>query len=170
MSSKWYALRSKPRKEEVVWKQVRTQGYEVFYPRLRVNPVNPRARKQRPYFPGYMFVNVDIEEIGLSTFQWMPHAMGLVCVGDEPAIVPEHLIHAIRKRVEEIAAAGGEVFDGLSTGDVVVIDEGPFAGYEAIFDTRLPGSERVRVLLQLINDQRQIPIEMDAGKIRKQKR
>jgi len=170
MNVHWYALRSKPRKEEVVWKQVRTQGYEVFYPRLRVNPVNPRARKQRPYFPGYMFVKVDIEEIGLSTFQWMPHAMGLVCFGEEPAIVSDHLIHAIQKRVEEIAAAGGEVFDGLSTGDVVVIDDGPFAGYEAIFDARLPGSERVRVLLQLINSQRQIPIEMDAGKIRKQKR
>lgn len=169
MTAFWYALRSKPRKEEVVWKQVRTRGYEVFYPRLRVNPVNPRARKQRPYFPGYMFVNVDIDEVGLSTFQWMPHAMGLVCFGDEPAIVSDNLIHAIRKRVEEIADAGGEVFDGLAQGDVVIIDEGPFAGYEAIFDARLPGSERVRVLLKLINAQRQIPLELDAGKIRKQK-
>ncbi len=169
MTAFWYALRSKPRKEEVVWKQVRTRGYEVFYPRLRVNPVNPRARKQRPYFPGYMFVNVDIDEVGLSTFQWMPHAMGLVCFGDEPAIVSDNLIHAIRKRVEEIADAGGEVFDGLAQGDVVIIDEGPFAGYEAIFDARLPGSERVRVLLKLINAQRQIPVELDAGKIRKQK-
>jgi len=169
MTAFWYALRSKPRKEEVVWKQVRTRGYEVFYPRLRVNPVNPRARKQRPYFPGYMFVNVDIDEVGLSTFQWMPHAMGLVCFGDEPAIVSSNLIHAIRKRVEEIADAGGEVFDGLAQGDVVIIDEGPFAGYEAIFDARLPGSERVRVLLKLINAQRQIPLELDAGKIRKQK-
>ncbi len=170
MPENWYALRSKPRKEEVVWRQVRTQGYEVFYPRLKVNPVNPRARKTKPYFPGYMFVRVDIEKVGLSAFQWMPHAMGLVCFGDEAAIVPDNLIHAISRRVEEISAAGGELFDGLYPGDVVVISEGPFAGYEAIFDARLPGSERVRVLLQLLSNQRQVPLELSAGQIRQKKR
>lgn len=169
MTNYWYALRSKPRKEEVVWRQARNQGIEVFYPRLRVQPVNPRSRKVRSYFPGYMFVQVDIDEIGLSTFRWMPHAIGLVCFGDEPAIVPENLIHAIMRRVEEIAEAGGELFDGLSRGDKVMISDGPFAGYEAIFDARVSGNERVRVLLQLLNSQRQIPVELAARQIEKKK-
>ncbi len=169
MAEHWYALRSKPRKEEVVWRQLHTQGHEVFYPRLRVNPVNPRSRKLRPYFPGYMFVKANIEEIGMSTFQWMPHAMGLVSFGEEPAIVPDHLIYAIQKRVEEISAAGGEFFDGLTHGDKVMINEGPFSGYEAIFDARIPGSERVRVLLQLLNNSRQVRLELDAGQLRKKK-
>jgi transcription antitermination factor NusG len=165
MSNYWYALRSKPRKEDVVWRQVRMHDIEVFYPRLKVQPVNPRSRKVRPYFPGYMFVKVEIEEVGLSTFQWMPHALGLVCFGDEPAIVPDNLIYEISKRVDEIAAAGGELFDGLSQGDQVMISDGPFSGYEAIFDVRIPGSERVRVLLQLLNSQRQVPVELDSGQI-----
>lgn len=169
MAAHWYALRSKPRKEEVVWKQIRLQGFEVFYPRLRVQPVNPRSRKWRPYFPGYMFVQVDIEQVGLSVFQWMPHTLGLVCFGEEPAIVPENLIHAIKKRVDEIAEAGGEVLAGISHGDKVVISDGPFAGYEAIFDTRIPGSERVRVLLQLLSNQRQVPLELNAGQIQQKK-
>ena len=130
MAEHWYALRSKPRKEEVVWRQVRTQGYEIFYPRLKVNPVNPRARKLRPYFPGYMFVSVDLGEAGLSTFQWMPHAMGIVCFGEEPAIVPEHLIHAIRKRVDEIAAAGIMNFFGG-----VTIHGKHLNGFEALAQT-----------------------------------
>jgi transcriptional antiterminator RfaH len=116
-----------------------------------------------------MFVKANIEQVGLSTFQWMPHAMGLVCFGEEPAIVPENLIYAIQKRVEEIAAAGGELFDGLSRGEVVLISEGPFAGYEAIFDARIPGSERVRVLLQLLSNRRQIPVELESGQIKRKK-
>jgi transcription antitermination factor NusG len=100
----------------------------------------------------------------------MPHALGLVCFGDEPAIVPDHLIHSIKRRIDEIAAAGGELFDGLSPGDKVVIHDGPFAGYEAIFDARIPGSERVKVLLQLLNDKRQLPVELDAGQIRQKKK
>ncbi len=169
MAKYWYALRSKPRKEDVVWRQVHTQGFEVFYPRLRVNPVNPRAKKWRAYFPGYMFVNADLDEVGLSVFQWMPHAMGLVSFGGEAAVVPENLIHAIRKRVDEIAAAGGEVMDGLKPGDIVQISDGPFRGYEAIFDSRLPGSERVRVLLELLGNQRKVPLEINPGHIRRKK-
>ena len=170
MTLHWYALRSKPRKEEVVWRQVHMRGIEVFYPQLRVQPVNPRARKKKPYFPGYMFVQVDIDEVGMSAFRWMPHSMGLVSFGDEPAIVPDHLIHSIKRRIDEITAAGGELFDGLSPGDKVVIHDGPFAGYEAIFDARIPGSERVKVLLQLLNDKRQLPVELDAGQIRQKKK
>lgn len=169
MPEQWYALRSKPRKEDVVWKQVRERGYEVFYPRLRVNPVNPRSRKYRPYFPGYLFVRVDIESAGLSTFQWLPHTIGLVSFGGEPALVPDNLIHAIKHRVDEIAQAGGEVFDDLHKGDVVRINFGPFDGYAAIFDTRLPGTERVKVLLQFLSN-RYVSIELEASHLQPKKR
>lgn len=170
MDMYWYALRCKPRKEDVVWRQVQNQGLSVFYPRIRVVPVNPRSRKVKPYFPGYMFVQANLEITGKSTFQWMPHTLGLVNFGGEPAIVPENLLHAIRLRVDEINAAGGEVFEGLKPGDVIKINEGPFKGYEAIFDTRLPGSVRVRVLLELLGSHRQVPIIMEAGQIEKMKR
>jgi transcription antitermination factor NusG len=165
MAQQWYALRSKPRKEEVVWRQVRLQGFDAFFPRLRVNPVNPRSSKFRPYFPGYLFVFADLDEVGISVFQWMPHSIGLVSFGGEPANVPENLIFTLRKRTEEISAAGGEVFEGLKPGDIVKISEGPFRGFEAIFDARLPGSERVRVLLELLGSQRRVPVELNAGQI-----
>lgn len=168
MAAQWYALRSKPRKEDVVWKQVRERGFEVFYPRLRVNPVNPRSRKFKPYFPGYVFIRADVEAVGLSTFQWLPHTTGLVSFGGEPAAVPDNLIFAIKRRVEEIAEAGGEVFDDLHKGDVVRINYGPFEGYEAIFNTRLPGTERVKVLLKFLSD-RYVEIELEASHLLKKK-
>ncbi|MBP1693011.1 MAG: putative RfaH family transcriptional regulator [Chloroflexi bacterium] len=169
MPQLWYALRSKPRKEDIVWRQLRSEGFEVFYPRIRVNPVNPRSRKIKPYFPGYMFVSIDLEQTGVSRFQWMPHTLGLVSFGGEPSHVPDNLIIELRKRVTEIAEAGGELFDGLKPGDAVHISSGPFQGYEAIFDTRLPGSERVRVLLELLTNKRRVPIELSSSSIEKKK-
>lgn len=170
MPQQWYALRSKPRKEDIVWRQLRGEGLEVFYPRIRVTPVNPRSSKIKPYFPGYMFVYVDLEETGVSRFQWMPHTLGLVSFGGEPSHVPDNLVIELRKRVIEIAEAGGELFDGLKPGDPVRISSGPFQGYEAIFDARLPGSERVRVLLELLTSQRRVPIELPTGSIEKKKK
>lgn len=168
MSQHWYALRSKPRKEEVLWRQLHADDFEVFFPKIRVHPVNPRSRKLRPYFPGYMFVLVDLDQIGLSTFQWMPHAIGLVTFDNDPAIVPENLILALRKRVDEIAVAGGEFFDGLKSGEPVKISAGPFAGYEAIFDTRIPGTERVRVLIEMLSDRR-LPVELKVDQVERKK-
>jgi len=169
MSLNWYALRSKPLKEDMVWQQLVAKGMETFYPRIRVNPVNPRAKKIKPYFPGYMFVKVDLEETGVSFLKWMPHTLGLVSFGGEPSHVPDNLINALTKRVQEINEAGGEVFDGLKPGDKIYIHSGPFKGYEAVFDSRLPGKERVRVLLQLLDNRREVPTEIDASQIQQKK-
>ncbi len=165
MATSWYALQSKSNKEDALYEQLLNQGFEVFYPRIRVNPVNPRARKIRPYFPGYMFVRADLVEVGISTFQWMPFSRGMILFDQEPAPVPDPLITAVKHRVEQVNAAGGEIFTGLGKGDEVFIQDGPFAGYEAIFDLRLAGSERVRVLIKLLS-QRQIPVVLHVGQIR----
>ena len=166
MPSHWYAFHSQPHKEDLLWQQLLAREIENFYPRIRVHTVNPRARKIRPYFPGYLFVHTDLEVMGISMFQYMPFATGLISFGGEPATVPDALINAIRSRVGEIATAGGELFDGLKPGEEVLIYEGPFAGYEAIFDTRISGTERVRVLLKMLSA-RQVPVELNAGQIKR---
>jgi transcription antitermination factor NusG len=148
-----------------VWQLTLSRGFDAFYPRLKVKPANPRARTVRPYFPGYLFVRADLDQVGLSIFQWMPNAIGLVCFGGLPAPVSDEIISGIRRRVEDIRAAGGELFHRVKPGDRVSIQDGPFAGYEAIFDARLGGQDRVRVLLQLLNE-RCIPLELRAGQIK----
>ncbi len=80
----------------------------------------------------------------------MPGVSGLVPFGGEPALVLEGLVHAIQKRIDEINNAGGELFNALKPGGQVIIQSVPFSGYEAIFDIRQPGSERVRVKLKLL--------------------
>ena len=92
------------------------------------------------------------------------------CFGGEPAYVPENLINALHKRIEEIAQAGGELFDGLKSGDLVRISNGPFSGYEAIFDARVSGEERVRVLLEFLSNKRRLAIELNVGQIERVKR
>ncbi len=168
MTAYWYAMRSKPRKEEFLAEQLELRKVEIYYPRIRVQVVNPRARKIKPYFPGYVFVHVDIEKIGTSPLQYIPGAAGLVTFGGEAAYVPENLLYAIRQRLDEINSSGGELFAVLKTGETVVIHSGPFAGYEAIFDARLPGKERVRVLLKVLRN-RQVTVDLPAGEIRPKK-
>ena len=160
----WYVLQSKPQKESLLYDQLCLRGIEAYYPRLYSKPVNPRARKIRPYFPGYVFIHVDLENTGLSRLQWMPGERGLVAYGGEPAIVPDAIINTIRQKVDEINLIGGVTLQNIKPGDPIKINSGPFAGYSAIFDTRLSGNDRVRIFLQLLQD-RQIRMELSGKQI-----
>jgi transcriptional antiterminator RfaH len=168
METTWYVLHSKPRKEEFLLAQLQSHGFEAYCPLVRVATVNPRARKMRPYFPGYVFLSADLDHAKASSLHWMPGAIGFVSFGGTPARVPDGLVPAIRQRVEAVNAAGGELFHELESGAPVRVTEGPFAGYQAIFDARLPGSERVRVLIKLLQQKRHLAVELPAGHIRRQ--
>lgn len=107
-------------------------------------------------------MHADLQAVGVSIFQHLPFAVGLVSFGGEPAVVEDELLHEIHQRLEQINAAGGEPFLQLQRGDRVEIKYGPFAGLEAIFDGRLRDSDRVNVLIELIG-QRQIKLELSVG-------
>ena len=160
----WYVMHSKPNKEELLYEQLRLRKIDAYYPRIKVQPVNPRARTRIPYFPGYLFIRADLDELGPSTLKWMPGALGLVDFGSEPASVPDELLQALREKIEKINAADKNQTERFKTGEIVTIQSGPFAGYQAIFDSRLPGNERVRVLLQLLSD-RQVGVALSVEQI-----
>ncbi len=158
----WYVLRSKPHKEKQVHSQLLAHGVETYYPILRVRPVNPRSAKIRPYFPGYLFVHVDLAAIGLGTLQYLPGAAGLVQFDNYPPPIPDSFIVQLKQRITTIEQSGGLALDGLKHGDVVRITDGPLAGYEAIFDVRLSGTERVRVLLDMLGRLTRAEVRRDA--------
>ena len=160
----WYALQSKPNKEDLLCEQLRMREIEIFFPRIHVQPVNPRARRIKPYFPGYVFACVDFEQVGRSMLDWIPGAIGVVNFGGEPAPVSDHLINTLQQHLDTINASGNDVAGRFQPGDVVAIHWGPFAGYEAVFDACLPGRDRVKVLLKML-ESHQMQIELPVQQI-----
>lgn len=160
----WYVMHSKPRKETLLRARLHMQRIEVYLPSIRVKPVNPRARKEQPFFPGYLFVHVDLEQISMSEFRRIPGANGIVCFGGEPATIGDSLIQTIQKQVEAMAGPANNYVDRFRPGDMVVINDGPFATYKAMFDSRQSGSERVRVLLELLQGQK-MRLELSAREL-----
>ncbi|SVC86882.1 uncharacterized protein METZ01_LOCUS339736, partial [marine metagenome] len=89
-------MHTKPHKERQVDSLLSSRKIETFLPLLKVNPVNPRAAREKPYFPSYLFVHVDIDVIGLSILRWTPGLLRMVEFGGELGTVPASLISQIR--------------------------------------------------------------------------
>jgi transcription antitermination factor NusG len=125
LAHQWYALCCKPRKERMIWQQLLSRGYDVFYPRILIRTRNGKRLIVKPFFPGYLFVNLDVEVESASKFQWMEHATGLVCVDGKPFHIPDGMIEAMQNRLFEINTA---IRTPASQGDGTISSEKPEEG------------------------------------------
>ncbi len=132
----WYTVNTKPHRESQVESYLRSQGILTYFPTFDVHPVNPRSSRLRPYFPGYIFARVDLEEIGISAINWIPGAVGIVQFGGQAAVLDDVVIEEMRARIRanQLRDTKSEAFQ---PGDKIIVQKGVFAGSEAIFDTGL---------------------------------
>ena len=162
----WYVLRVKPHKERAVANYLQLREVTFYAPFIKVKPVNPRAAKQRPYFPGYLFVQANLDVEGQQAFSWIPGSRGLVRFGEEAAIVPANLIHEVQQQLAQLNAQGGVEQTAFRKGERVKVVSGPFAGYEAIFDMHLSDNERIQVLMRFLSEYPQ-PTKLNITEIQK---
>lgn len=159
----WYVIHCKPRKESQVHRQLQAKSIDVFYPTVRVKPVNPRAAKIRPYFPGYLFVHVNLAAVGIGALQWIPGVNRMVQFDGQPSPISDQFIRALKDCVAILNKTGPVDLSSIKKGDWVRIKDGPFAGHEAIFDMRLSANHRIRVLLELAG--RLVRVDIDSHNI-----
>ena len=148
-SAQWYLVRTKPGKERWVRDQLVGTIPDVFLPMLKARM--PRwgrlAISVAPLFPCYVFARFDLSTRYFDV-KYLPGVQGLVSAGTDPLIVPEAIVQEIRLRgVDDVVEIHEKPFDN---GQAVRVVEGPFRGFEAIFDRYLSSAERVAILLNTI--------------------
>jgi transcriptional antiterminator RfaH len=145
----WYLIRTKVGKEKWVRDQLRSAIPEVFLPMLkaRTSRWGRMMPSLGPLFPCYVFARLSLE-LCYFDVKYMPGVRGFVCAGDDPLAVPFGIIDEIRRRgIDDIIEI---VEPPLGNGDRVIVRDGPFRGFEAIFERYLSGAERVAILLSAI--------------------
>lgn len=168
MNKLWYVLQSKPNKEEFLTGQLEARNVEYYFPILRVKPVNPRSRKYKPYFNGYIFFHSDLNEDEFVNYERIPGVQKIVHVGGEVAYVPDNILQAIRNKLDIINNRKTDQSDKWKRGEIIDVQSGPFEGYEAIFDESITGTQRVIVLLNMLQG-RKLKVEMNENFIGKKK-
>jgi len=157
----WFAVNTKPRKEDYVTRQLEAKGREVYLPKIVVVRKRGAARLSlsEPLFPGYLFVRLNSEPTAVQAVNWTPGVRRLLCSGGTPVPVPDAAIDLIRQRLAPRGRQTLKPQADFLVGSQVAIRQGPFAGLLGVVEKPISGKGRVRVLLELL--QRQITLEID---------
>ncbi len=162
----WYALRTKPNFEFIVHAQLLEHKVENFFPKIKVKPVNSRSRTSKAYFPGYLFVRGNLDNLYAQRVGLMRGVVGLVCFDDVPASISDEIIEMIKQRVLLENSKFQSISSGIQPGEKVWLDDPALRGIDAEFEQCINGEERVNVLLTLLAG-RTFRVQLSADKVKR---
>lgn len=155
----WYAIQTKPRKEQAVLAALGRAGVEVYCPRIKQRRLRRRRKVcvDTALFPGYLFARLAFLQ-DYARVRWTPGLVRVVTSGGVPVEVSEEMLREVQA-IERAGNRGSLRPARLAPGSRVCVTEGPFAGFEGCVTEPLNGDERVRILIELFH--RQAALEVD---------
>ncbi len=160
-SRAWYLVYSKPQQEMVALRNLEQQDYHAYLPTLsekkRVRGIHKTV--SGPMFPRYLFIELDTQFDNWSPIRSTRGVSGLVRFGQQAARVPTDFILGLQRNAERLSEWVIQAAR-FNQGDTVMLMDGPFKGYEAVFQSQ-KGHERAIVLLDIANRHTQLAVDMD---------
>lgn len=164
--NQWYTLHTKPKYEFKVAHTLAEVGLEVFLPEIHAHQNNQLVKT--PFFPCYLFMAADLNQVKASAWQWVPGMRYIVAYGTEPICIPTDVIQFIKVNVQKLNNKQSLLAANVTAfmpGDTVRIIDGPLKEMIGIFEGPTRPSRRVHVLLQLVDHQRRV--QLNAADIEK---
>lgn len=126
-------------------------GLETYCPKLSERKTIRRVRKTviSPLFPRYWFCRFDLTT-SYRAVRYAPEVVDIVHAGGAPTTVMADLIHDLRTWAG-VAVDVVSLRPTLRPGDVVKITDGVMSGIQAVFVKEMTDSDRVEVLLSILN-------------------
>ena len=158
---KWYAVRVRSHREDLVAKHMRARGLESFLPLYRCQHRWSDRFKEIdvPLFTGYVFCQFDVRDrLPVLTVPGVVHVVG---VGKTPLPIEDAEIQAIQTAIQSGRRAQPSPF--LTVGNKVRIEYGPLCGIEGILEG-FKGRQRLVLSITLL--QRSVEVELNGDVVR----
>ena len=161
---RWYVAHTQPSSEAKAGWHLERQGFAIYLPRYLKR--RRHARKvdftAKPLFPRYMFVAIDIASQRWRSIQSTFGVSRLVTNGDDPATVPEGVVHALKAREDDKGFIQLDSKPAFTPGDKVRVLAGAFMDSAGLFNG-LADHDRVSILLDMLG--RKVRVLLDADMV-----
>lgn len=172
-SSLWYVVHTKPQQELLASAMLEDQCHlTVFLPEVKQKYRG--KMRLRPFFPGYLFVEADLDVVEYTAINSTPGVIRLVAFEQRPLPLRAGIVEEIRQTVERINNEGGLPPENYQAGESVRLTDGPLEGLQAVFVKHLRPKERVLVLLKFLGQENEVELDLSeierASTVRRRRR
>jgi transcriptional antiterminator RfaH len=157
----WFVAQTGARAEQKAHDFLSQKAVTTYLPKLLVRHRHGSRRWQalEPLFPGYIFTRFAPTAETIYRVRWTPGIARLLGDEEMPIPVPDEVVQYLQRREEDRGfISPGQPF---APGDRVRFRRGPFTMLEGIIDRPAARSDRVRVLLHLVNMSVAVEVDTD---------
>lgn len=158
---RWYAVQARPTRERLALQNLNNQGFEALCPMQRKARKNSQRWQSvlRPYFPGYLFVRLDLERQRWRSINGTLGVVRIVGTGSDGQARPTPLPIGLVERFVELQSADGELkfAENLNVGDAVRIVGGPFDNLCGVLEAA-GDVQRVTILLDMLSQETRVRV------------
>jgi transcriptional antiterminator NusG len=140
---------------------------EIVVPVERVQELGKGGQRKvssRKFFPGYIFVNMELNDETWHVIKNTPKVTGFVGHSTTPPEVPASEVEAIRHQMEE-GALRPKPKVLFEVGEAVKVVDGPFQDFNGTVEEVRAEKGKVRVLISIFG--RATPVELDFVQVEK---
>jgi transcriptional antiterminator RfaH len=159
-SSRWYVAQTHVHAESKAAAHLLRQGYDIYLPRYLKRRRHARRVENvpAPLFPRYLFVGFDPGTARWRSIQSTQGVSHLVCIGDEPALLPESVVAELRRREDDRGFIRFDQQPAYAPGDKVRVVDGVFGDSFGLFEG-MADRDRVAILLDMLG--RKVRVVLD---------
>ena len=172
---KWYVVHTQTGSEDKVKSSLENKVIaaglkdlitDIIIPTEQVSEVRSGKKKisQRKFFPGYLLVEMELNEQTYLFVKTAPGVTGFIGLGRKPMPLPENEVENILKRTKETQAKPSPktIFE---KGEQVRVIEGPFLNFNGTIDEIHPEKGKVKVSVSIFG--RATPVELEYWQVEK---
>lgn len=155
---RWYVVQTRPQREALAEWHLQNQSFQTFLPKVsRSKRVGRRqVWASVPWFPGYLFVHLDLERQRWRSVGGTIGVVRLVGSGGRdglPTPVPPGLV----ERFQKLGSRELQLRERLAAGDRVRVIGGPFDQLCGTLET-VGDRERVTILLNILSSETRVSL------------
>lgn len=139
---------------------------EILIPSESVVEVKKGVKKttHRKFFPGYILVQMDLDEETWHIVKGTPKITGFVGNSTHPPIIPEEEVKRITQQIDE-GTLRPKPKVSFEKGESVRVTDGPFSTFSGVVEDVNPEKGKLKVLVSIFG--RATPIELDFIQVEK---
>ncbi len=172
---KWYVVHTQTGSEDKVRKslegriatsELKDLMGQILIPTEQVSEVRSGKKKisQRKFFPGYLLVEMELNENTWLLVRTTPGATGFIGMGKQPSSLTAEEVDNIMKRTVETKSKPSPKVH-FEKGEAVRIIEGPFLNFNGTIEEVNPEKQKIKVSVSIFG--RSTPVELEFWQVEK---